>query len=237
MDAVDRAHAGADDRMRRLERRISRLDRPQLLEDCQEAAVVRLTPVAACSFALLDDVLDRLPGARRVGDGDELRPVECLGGRLCLARADEQLLFADLVGQVLDPCLDRAIEMADGVELLAPGDDVGRPHDRQCRPGGVEAVGVGELHPFGSLEEQEVAERSLAERDEGELHPSRVALGLVRHVRTRHVRGGAHRREDVVDEPPVQHLLGRHLQHYRTPLSHGLEVLGRERLVRAGSSS
>ncbi len=113
--------------MGRLERRVGGLDRPQLVEHRQEAAVVRRAPVAAGALALLDDVLDGLTGGRRVDDRHQLaasRTTRALS--LGLLRADEQLLLADLVGQVDDAGLDRSVEVTDGVELLAPRDDVGR---------------------------------------------------------------------------------------------------------------
>ena len=60
---VDRAHPGGDDRMGGLEGRIGGLDRLELLEDGEEPAVVRLAPVTAGAFALLDD-RPRSPGWR-----------------------------------------------------------------------------------------------------------------------------------------------------------------------------
>ena len=78
--AVDRAHAGADDRMGGLERRVVGDDRQELVEHAEEAAVVGLAPVAAGALALLDDVVDRLAGCRRVDDRHELRPAERRAG-------------------------------------------------------------------------------------------------------------------------------------------------------------
>ncbi len=195
---------------------------------------MRRAPIAPGTLALLDDVLDRLAGCRRVDDRHQLRPAERVGAHLGLLRADEQPILADLVGQVDDAGLDRPVEVTDGVELLAPRDDVGRVHDRQGRPGRGESFGVFQLHPLGTLEEEEVAQGPLAEGHEGELHPGRVALRLVRHVRAGHVRCRPHGREDVVDERPVEHLMGRYAEHHRAPPFDGLEVFRRQRLVGLG---
>ena len=103
-------------------------------------------------------------------------------------------------------------------------------------PDGIEPLGVVELHALGPLEEEEVAQRPLTERHEGELHPGRVALGLVRHVRAGDVRRRPHGGEEVVDQRPVQHLLRGDAEHHRAPPLDGLEVLGRQRLVGLPSS-
>ena len=88
-----------------------------------------------------------------------------------------------------------------------------------------------QLHALGTLEEEEVAQRSLAEGHEGELHTRRVALGLVRHVRAGDVGRRTDGGEEVVDERPVEHLLGGDAEHHRAPPLDRLEVLGRERVV------
>ena len=226
--AIHRSHAGGHRRVGRLERRIGRLDRLQLLEDREEAAVVGVGPVAARALTLLHDVVDRLAGGGHVGDRHELRPAERVGGHLRVTRADEQAVLAELVGEVVEASLDRAVQVADGVELLAPGHDVGRGHDRQRRAGGVEAVGVLQLHALGALEEQEVAQRPFAEGHECELHARRVALRLVRHVRPGDVGGRSDCREEVVDERPVQHLLGSNAEDGGTPTLERRDVLGRQ---------
>ena len=62
-----------------------------------------------------------------------------------------------------------------------------------------------------------MAQRSLAEGHERELHARRVALGLVRHVRAGDVGRRADGGEEVVDERPVEHLLGGDGEHHRAP--------------------
>ncbi len=126
MHPVDRPHAGRHDGMSRFERRVGPLDRLQLVEHGEEAAVVRRAPVAPGTLALLDDRVDAAAGTCGVGDGDQLRPAERLRRRLRFRRTDEQLLLTEFGGEVVDAGLDRAVEMADGVELLTPRDDVGR---------------------------------------------------------------------------------------------------------------
>ena len=195
---------------------------------------MRRAPFAPGALALLDDVLDGLTGRRCVDDRHQLWPAERVGAHLGIARADEELLLADPVGQVDDAGLDRPVEVADGVELLAPRHDVGRVHDRQRRTRRGEPIGVFELQALGTLEEQEVAQRPLAERHQGQLHPGRVALRLMRHVRPGHVWRRTHGGEDVVDQCPVEHLLGRHAEHDRTPSLHRLDVFGRHRRVGRG---
>ena len=100
-------------------------------------------------------------------------------------------------------------------------------------PGGVEAVGIPKLEALRTLEEQEMAQGPLAEGHEGQLHPGWVALRLMRHVRPGDVRRRSHGGQQVVDEGPVQHLLGGDAEDHRTPPFHGREVLGRS--VSSGS--
>ena len=101
-------------------------------------------------------------------------------------------------------------------------------------PDGSKPSASRELHALGPLEEEEVAQRPLAEGHEGELHARRVALGLVGHVRAGDVRRRADGGEEVVDERPVQHLLGGDGEDDRAPPFDRVEVLGSERLVGFG---
>ena len=52
-----------------------------------------------------------------------------------------------------------------------------------------EACGVLALHPFRPLQVHEVLQRRLAEGQQAELHPGRVAPRLVRHVGPAHDTG------------------------------------------------
>ena len=75
---------------------------------------------------------------------------------------------AEPLGQVLEAGLDRPVELADRVELLEVRDDlvalvVGQRDGLLDR---LEPLGVLDVHPLGPLEEGEVAERGLAERQQ-----------------------------------------------------------------------
>ena len=65
----------------------------------------------------------------------------------------------------------------------------------------------------------------LAEGQQPELDPGWVALGLVGHVGPAHERGRAHGGEQVLDQGPVEHLLGRDAQDRRPPPLHRLELV------------
>src|SRR5215472_13273486 len=78
-------------------------------------------PFAARPLALLEDRVDRPVSRGEVGDRDELRPVEVVARRLRPRRADEQVPLAELLRQVVEPKLDRAVEMPDRREVLRLG--------------------------------------------------------------------------------------------------------------------
>ena len=102
-------------------------------------------------------------------------------------------------------------------------------------PDGIEAVGVPKLDALGTLEEEEVAQGPLAEGHEGELHPGRVPLRLVGHVRPGDVRRRPHGRDSrlltraqcSISWAATPRITERHR-------STVVEVLGRERLVGLG---
>jgi hypothetical protein len=85
---------------------------------------VGVAPLPARALALLDDRVDRTLCGCEIGDRDELLPPEVLLGRLGVRRSDEQALRAKPIGQVLQACLDRPVELADRVELLQMRDDL-----------------------------------------------------------------------------------------------------------------
>ena len=55
---------------------------------------------------------------REIGDCHQLGPAEVSARRLCARRPDEQVALAELLGQVREPVLDRAVQVADGCEVL-----------------------------------------------------------------------------------------------------------------------
>jgi hypothetical protein len=166
--------------------------------------------VTAGAFALLQDLLDRALSAGQVGHGDQLRPAEMRRGRLRAGRTDEQPVLPTRLGEVREARLDRPVQVPDRREVLPPGHDVPLVHHR-CRPADRgQAIGVGQVHSLRPLQEHEVAQRLLAERQQRQLHARRVMAGGRRQVRPGHVRRGADRRQQVVHQGQVQHLLGRH---------------------------
>ncbi len=192
-----------------------------------------VAPLAAGSLALLDDGVDRLPRRVEVGDGDELRPPEVLFGRLGVRGPDKEALRAKPLGQVFQACLDGPVELADGVELLQLRDDLVRPVSGQ-RDGPrdrLETLGILDVHPVRPLEECEVAEGGLAERHQLDSDSGRVRVGGHREVRPGEARGGADRRQQVLDEREVEHLLLADLQEGLAPALGGGERLGREPLL------
>ena len=112
-------------RSRRLEGRIQGSQREEVLEDAHELAEVRVHPVSSSAFALFDNDLDRRARRRKVGDRDQVRPLEDLGRRLSLGRPNEDGGLPMAVDQVGDPSLDAAVEVADGVPLLGARRDLG----------------------------------------------------------------------------------------------------------------
>ena len=93
-------------------------------------------------------------------------------------------------------------------------------------PAGCEAVSVGALHAFRPLQVHEVLQRRLAEGEQPKLHPGRVALRLVRHVRPAHIRGRPDGGEQVLDHRPVQHLLAGDAEDHPAPPLDGLQLIG-----------
>jgi hypothetical protein len=136
----------------------ARLQPPVLVEDLDELPEMGVLPVAARPFALLEDRVDCPVCRGEVGGSDELRPVEVLARRLRSRRADEQVLLAELLRQVVDPVLDRAVEMPDGREVLRLGNDVALRHQRhRLVHRRIDPPCALQLHALGALEEHEVA--------------------------------------------------------------------------------
>ena len=68
-------------------------------------------------------------------------------------------------------------------------------------------------------------QRLLAERKKCEADPGRVVARRCRQVGAGEVRRGADRREQVLHEREVQHLLGRHMGDDLPPALHGRELV------------
>ena len=80
-------------RTNRLKPGVVLLHLPVLVENPHELTEVRVFPVAAGAFALLEDRVDCLLRRAQVGDGHELGPAEVLRGRLRARRAHKELPF------------------------------------------------------------------------------------------------------------------------------------------------
>ena len=203
------ADVGGDDRPGGLEGRVRPLEREVFVEDPEQAPEMRVAPFAAGALALLDDRVDGGLRGLEIGDRDELRPAEVLLGGLGVGRSDEQALGTEPLGQVLETGLDRPVELADRVELLELRDDLiarvvrqrDRLRDRR------ETFRVLDVHPLGPLEEGEVAERGLVEGQQLDPDAGRIAVGRHREVRAGQARGGPDRRQQVLRQRHVEHLL------------------------------
>ena len=145
----------------------------------------------------------------------------------------EELLRTECRGQPGEADVDGPVEVPDRREALRRGDDVVVGHERP-RPADRDlGIRVVERDPFGAFEEQEVAESVLPERHERDLHAGREVLRRRREVRPAEVRRRADRRQQVLDEREVQHLLLRDGEDRRAPAVHRLELLGGEALIGA----
>ena len=145
--------------------------------------------------------------------------------------ADEQPIRADPALEMLESHADRPVERADRLELLEVGDDPvlvvvlegGGPLE------GLEPLGVLDVHALGPLEEREVAERRLAEREQLDADARRVGVGRHREVGAGEARRRADRRQQVLDEREVEHLLGADLEQRLAPALDRDELLRRSR--------
>ena len=143
-------------------------------------------------------------------------------------RADEQQVGAQRSLEVLEPIVEGAIQIALRHVVLRARLQLTGLH--RCGPLGVrgEHVRIRDVDVLRSFEVDEVAQRPFAEPEQCELHLGRVSLGAVREVGAAHVRRRADRRQDVVDERPVQHLLRGDLEERPPPALDGFELRRRQ---------
>src|SRR5262245_32823627 len=125
------AHGREKDRSCRREVRVRRSQLPVLVEDLDEVPEVGVLPLAPRPFSLLQDRVDCPMCRGEVGDGDEFLPVEVLARRLRSRRAGEQILLAELVRQMVDAVLDRAVEMPDRRKVRLLGEEISTSQYRQ----------------------------------------------------------------------------------------------------------
>lgn len=219
-----RPDVGHQHRAGRVEVRIGFLQVQVLIQDGDELTEMGVLPRPPRALALVQDLVEGLAGGGQVGDRHELGPTEVGGGGLRLGRPDEQALLTVLGRQVIEPLLDRAVQVADRGEVLEAGHDVTRFQEGGGPPDRRQSVGVVDVHPLRTLQEHEVAESLLPERQQGQLDSGGVVVGRLGHVRPAQVGGGAHRREDVVDQGQVQHLLGGDMRDLLAPAAYHLHL-------------
>jgi hypothetical protein len=144
---------------------------------------------------------------REAGHRDQFGPAEVLLGGLGPRRADEQPPLTELLAQVRDPGLDRPVQVPDGLEVLAAGDDLAFGHGRDGAAVGGHPLRVVGVHALRALQEHEVLQRGLTERQQRQVQAGRVVAGWVREVRPGQVRGAADGGQQVLHQGQVQHLL------------------------------
>ena len=93
--------------------------------------------------------------------------------------------------------------------------------------------GAVQLHALGPLQEDEVPERRRPERHECQVHPGGIVVRGCREVRTREVRSRSDRRQQVVHEREVEHLLGRHVRDRGPPAVDRRQLAAGQSLVLA----
>ena len=229
--ALDRPDVDSDHRADRVEGPVGLAELLELVQDRHELAEVRVPPLPARPLALLQDLVDRPLRGRDVGHRDQFGPAEMLTRGLRPGRADEQPLLAELVRQVRDAGLDGPVQVPDGLEILGARDDLARLHRGHRAAEGGHPVGVLEVHALRALKEHEVAQRLVAERDQGQVHARGIVAGGVREVRPGQVRGAADGGQQVLHQRQVQHLLGGHVRDLLAPSADGLFFCCREALL------
>ena len=215
--ALRRADVGCHHRAGRLEFRAGLDQLLVLIEDVYELAEMGVSPVAARSLALLQNLIDRELRAGQVSHSDQFRPAEVRGGCLRSWRPDEQPVLAMQLGQVRETRLDGPVQVADRREVLAAGNDVPLVHLRRRPAYRGEASGVVQVHAFRALQEHEVPQRLLAEWQQCQLDAGRVVRSRSGQVRPDQVRRGANGGQHVLHEGQVQHLLGGDMRHLLPP--------------------
>jgi hypothetical protein len=106
----------------------------------------------------------------------------------------------ELVSEARQTLLDRAIQVADGREVLQLGNDVTLGHQRhRLAHRRVDALRAFELHALRALEEHEVLQGPLAEGHQRQVHARGIVVRRRGQVRPRQMR----RRADRGDRRPA----------------------------------
>ena len=158
-----------------------------LVEDRHELAEVRVLPVPARALALLQDLVDGpLAEATSVTATSSGQPKY---GAVACARGGPTNSGCSPNFSPGGRCPPRSTGTgARPWRSPAARDDVAARHAaaRPCASG--HPLGVLDVHALGALEEHEVAQRLLAERQQRQVHPGRVVAGGLREVRPGQVR-------------------------------------------------
>ena len=203
----------------------------ELVQDGDELAKMSGFPVPARALALLQDLVDGPLRRGQVGHRDQFGPAEVLLRRLGPRRPDEQPLLAVLGAQVRETSLDRPVHVPDRREVLPARHDVAGHHVRHRAAERCEPVAVVQVHALGTLEEHEVPQRLLPERQQRQVNPGGIVAGRVGEVRPGQVRRGADRGQQVLHQRQVQHFLRGDVRDDLAPAPGGGQFFGREALA------
>ena len=185
----------------------------------------------ARALALLQDLVNGPLRRGQVGHRDQFGPAEVLLRRLGPRRPDKQPPFAVLGAQVRETGLDRPVHVPDSGEVLPARHDVAGHHVRHRAAERGEPVAVVQVHALGTLEEHEVPQRLLPERQQGQVHPGGIVTGRVGKVRPGQVRRGTDRGQQVLHQRQVQHFLRGDVRDDLAPAPGGGHFFGREALA------
>ena len=231
--ALHRAHNGGGHGMRGPEVRISRGQRPVLVEHLLEPPEVGARNVGRGPLPLLDDHLQHGQCRLQVVHRLQVRPAERISRRLRPGRSDEQPVLPQLLGKVAQCVTQRPVQLPLGQERLRTRLQLTGGHRRWLLAVMDERDAVRNIHAHRPLEVHEMRQRLLAEGQQRELHRRRVALGTVWEVGPRDEGRRTDRGQQVVDHRPVHHLLSGDLQQRALPPADRFQLLGGQ--PRAGS--
>ena len=136
----------------------------------------------------------------------------------------------NLSARCANPASIGPVQVPDGLEILAARDDLAFGHGRDRAAVGGHPLRVVQVHALRSLQEHEVLERGLAERQQRQVHAGRVVGGGMREVRPGQVRGAADGGQQVLHQGQVQHLLGGDVADVLAPALDRLRLFGAQAL-------
>ena len=122
-------------------------------------------------------------------------------------RADEETALAQAIGEVPQAVGDPAVQVPNRGVILGVREVLVWRNRLTGRLYWHESLCVHPLHPLWTLQEEEVGQSRLTEREQAELDARRKVVGPAREVRPCERRGGPDCRHQVRDECEVEHLL------------------------------